>query len=63
MSDRPFRGPQVEAMEEMDFTNIGLLADLVGAMDEFGEKTKRGVSNQSLLVCGGFGVLACVARL
>lgn len=43
VSDRPFRGPEAEAMEEMDFTGLGLLDDLVGAMDEFGENNARGV--------------------
>lgn len=38
VSDRPFRGPQAEVMEEMDFSSLGLLGDLVDAMDEFGEK-------------------------
>lgn len=43
VSDRPFRGPQAEVMEEMDFSGLGLLGDLVGAMDEFGEKSGFGV--------------------
>ena len=38
VSDRPFRGPQEEAMEEANFSSLGLLGELVDAMDEFGER-------------------------
>lgn len=37
VSDRPFRAPRVEALEEMDFGSLGLLDELVEAMDEFGK--------------------------
>lgn len=37
VSDRPFRAPHAEALEEMDFSSLGLLDELVEAMDEFGE--------------------------
>lgn len=37
VSDRPFRGPQAEALEHMDFTTLGLLDDLVDSMAEFGQ--------------------------
>lgn len=37
VSDRPFRAPHVEDLEEMDFSSLGLLDELVEAMDEFGE--------------------------
>ncbi|CAN0298416.1 unnamed protein product, partial [Ectocarpus sp. 12 AP-2014] len=33
VSDRPFRGPEAEVIEEMDFTGLGLLDDLVDAME------------------------------
>lgn len=38
VSDRPFRGPEAEVVEAMDFSGLGLLGDLVNAMDEFGEE-------------------------
>lgn len=37
VSDRPFKAPQTEPMEEMSFRQLGLLDELVHAMDEFGE--------------------------
>ena len=42
VSDQPFRGPQAEVAEEMDFSSLGLLDDLVDAMQEFGEEGGRG---------------------
>lgn len=47
VSDRPFRGPQPEKVEEADFSGLGLLGDLVDAMDEFGESRRSFMS----LVC------------
>lgn len=44
-------------MEAIDFSSLGLLGDLVGAMDEFGEKRESGCfcANRWLQ----FGVAAC----
>lgn len=41
VSDRPFRAPQAEELEETDFGTLGLLNDLVGAMGEFGERERE----------------------
>lgn len=38
VSDQPFRGPQAEVAEDVDFGSLGLLDDLVDAMQEFGEE-------------------------
>lgn len=38
VSDQPFKAPRAEPMESMEFRELGLLEELVEAMDEFGER-------------------------
>ncbi|CAM9813894.1 unnamed protein product, partial [Scytosiphon promiscuus] len=60
VSDRPFRGPEAEVMEEMDFTGLGLLDDLVGAMDEFGFDSPSKIQRKAIpqILSGGNVVFA-----
>lgn len=37
VSDRPFRGPEMEALAQVGFAELGLVDDLVVSMEEFGE--------------------------
>eukprot|EP00903_Cladosiphon_okamuranus_P008510 g8174.t1 len=60
VSDRPFRGPEVEAEEAMDFSGLGLLEDLVDAMDEFGFESPSKIQRKAIpqILSGGNIVFA-----
>lgn len=49
VSDRPFRAPQAEELEETNFGTLGLLDDLVGAMGEFGERKREATSRKTVV--------------
>ncbi|CAN0121971.1 unnamed protein product [Ectocarpus sp. 4 AP-2014] len=60
VSDRPFRGPEAEEIEEMDFTGLGLLGDLVDAMEEFGFNSPSKIQRKAIpqILNGGNVVFA-----
>ena len=53
VSDRPFRSPQAEVLEEVDFRTLGLLDELVEAMDEFGAKMAFTLRKRYILLYQG----------
>eukprot|EP00752_Nemacystus_decipiens_P008081 g7222.t1 len=59
VSDRPFRGPPAEVVEEVeDFSGLGLLDELVDAMDEFGFESPSKIQRKAIpQILGGGNVV------